>query len=299
MLTEQQQAGASRRPNILIVEDADATRRRLAATLQNYGYTVIEAGNGRDALEALSRDPIDAILLDLLMPTMNGWQFRENQLRHPHLARIPTVVVTVKPLMPHERYALRADHVVQKPFADEDVIGALERVRRPSFLSPTPPPYHTPDGVVLFWSKRGHIACAGHAPDATSLEWRTESWTPIPAHAGKGRITYQCQYCAGHDGPIDRSRPGPSKGRPRTDRRSAVTREATPTRWISEGPRHGRLAPPAWQLNALPFVLGVLIRGGVYAGLQRLHLPAQRPQLPQRRRGLGSARRRFSVHTMW
>jgi len=203
MFTEPQ-AGNEHRPRILVVDDIESTRHRLGETLRHYGYAVSEAGNGVEALNVLRQEAVEAILLDLLMPSMNGWEFRENQLRHPRLASIPTVVVTVKPLKPHERYALRADHVVQKPFVDEDVISALEHVRQPSFLSAATPVYTTPEGVALFWSKRGEIACSEHAPDATSPRWQAESWRPMPVHTCSRQLSYQCQHCAGHAGPIRR-----------------------------------------------------------------------------------------------
>lgn len=202
----ERQAGGEDRRRILVVDDTESTRHRLGETLKHYGFTVCEASNGAEALDILKQLSVDAILLDLIMPSMNGWEFRETQLRNPWLASIPTVVVTVKPLAPHERYALRADTVVQKPFVDEDVICALQRVRRPSYLSPSPAIYTTPDGDTLFWSKRGEIACVRHAPDADSEKWNAESWRPLPARIGGRRRRYQCQHCAGHAGPLRRSR---------------------------------------------------------------------------------------------
>jgi hypothetical protein len=47
---------------------------------------------------------------------------------------------------------------------------------------------------LLLWSKRGEIACEGHAPAADSDRWTAEAWQPLPHLEGR-RITYQCQHC--------------------------------------------------------------------------------------------------------
>ncbi len=81
--------------SVLIVEDDPDTREMLERFLAMEGFDVRTAANGRLALEALQADnALSVILLDLMMPVMNGWQFREAQARDPRLARIPVVVVT-------------------------------------------------------------------------------------------------------------------------------------------------------------------------------------------------------------
>ena len=92
--------------SVLIVEDNDTTRRRMSTVLRRYGYDVVEAADGLDALKKVTAARFDAILLDLVLPHVDGWQFRATQLRHPELACIPTVIVTVQPLGAPERYAL-------------------------------------------------------------------------------------------------------------------------------------------------------------------------------------------------
>jgi hypothetical protein len=56
------------------------------------------------------------------------------------------------------------------------------------------------DGKPLLWSRRGHVACEQHAPNAMSERWVEDGWTWIPVFAGKNKIEYCCQECAG--GPI-------------------------------------------------------------------------------------------------
>ena len=125
------------RPHVLVVEDIDTTRRRIVGVLREHGYSVSEAVDGLEALRKLSARRFDAILLDLLLPNVDGWRFRETQLRHPELAQIPTVVVTVRPLRAADRYVLKAQDVVQKPIEDHVLLAA---VRNACFSAGIPPP---------------------------------------------------------------------------------------------------------------------------------------------------------------
>ena len=95
-----------REGHVLVVEDIDTTRQQLVETLRRNGFRVDEAHDGLEALKKVSARRFDAILLDLVLPYVDGWQFREMQLRHPELATIPTVVVTVRPLRESDRYGI-------------------------------------------------------------------------------------------------------------------------------------------------------------------------------------------------
>jgi CheY-like chemotaxis protein len=82
-------------PSVMIVEDDRDTREMLGRFLELEGFEVRTAANGQLALEALQEDGTPSvILLDLMMPVMNGWQFREMQVRDPRFSQIPVVVVT-------------------------------------------------------------------------------------------------------------------------------------------------------------------------------------------------------------
>jgi CheY-like chemotaxis protein len=100
---------------IMIVEDDPDTRDMLERFLELEGFGVRTAANGRLALDALQIDSaFCVILLDLMMPVMNGWQFREAQSNDPRLSGIPVVIVTAagsKDDIP----AIRADGWLSKP----------------------------------------------------------------------------------------------------------------------------------------------------------------------------------------
>ena len=200
----------SSRPVVLVVDDVRSTRDRLARVLGTGGYDILEAADGREALRVLATRPaVDAILLDLVMSGMNGWEFREFQLRDPRLSSIPTVVITVKALPEHERYALRLGTatLIQKPFEDGQILQAVSRVlagRARAVVAEDR--WLTQSGQPLLWSRRGRVACEQHAPVRETEQWNEEGWTWIPGFAGKNKIEYCCQECTG--GPIRHRRGG-------------------------------------------------------------------------------------------
>lgn len=119
------------RGSVLVVEDDPDIREALAEALGYEGYDVLLAENGQEALDVLrehSRPHV--ILLDLLMPVMSGWQFRQEQLADPALAGIPVVVVSASP--PGEA---RPDRYLPKPFSIDELLSTVAEL---SHASPQP-----------------------------------------------------------------------------------------------------------------------------------------------------------------
>ncbi len=79
---------------VLVVDDEPNVREYLAMILQDAGFNVVQAGDGREALEMVRRDPPDFISLDLIMPEMSGHKLLYELRRDKDLARIPVLVVT-------------------------------------------------------------------------------------------------------------------------------------------------------------------------------------------------------------
>src|ERR1700722_19969274 len=79
---------------ILIVDDIPANLHLLRAVLEQQSYEVTEAANGLEGLAVLEREPIDAIISDLLMPKMDGYRFCEEVRRNARFCHLPFIVYT-------------------------------------------------------------------------------------------------------------------------------------------------------------------------------------------------------------
>jgi CheY-like chemotaxis protein len=108
---------APRSGPILIVDDDVDIREVLTETLVGYGYEVAAAANGLDAIRLIGAMavPPAAILLDLMMPTMDGYGFLEERRRHPQLKSIPVAVISAGRSVDEQRLD-RGTPVVPKPF---------------------------------------------------------------------------------------------------------------------------------------------------------------------------------------
>src|SRR5690349_14051269 len=105
---------------ILVVEDDDFLRRDICAALTDEGFVARRAENGLDALLILQEDELpDLIILDLIMPTMNGWAFRAQQEMDARLAHIPVIVMNAAPL---ERVAIVARDLIRKPVDIDELL---------------------------------------------------------------------------------------------------------------------------------------------------------------------------------
>ena len=115
--------------SVLVVEDDPTTRSMTRSILEREGWTVSEAENGRLALEFLKNQRPTLILLDLMMPEMDGFEFAEHMHLHPEWRSIPLVVVTAKDLSPEERLRLNGsvEAVLHKATNSRDSV--LDQVR--------------------------------------------------------------------------------------------------------------------------------------------------------------------------
>lgn len=81
--------------SVLLVEDDPDIREGLGSFLEDQGYTVEKAENGKEGLERLEQKKPGLVLLDLMMPVMNGWQFLEEKKKEPpELSKVPVVVIS-------------------------------------------------------------------------------------------------------------------------------------------------------------------------------------------------------------
>jgi CheY-like chemotaxis protein len=114
ILQNYQPAGATRR--VLVIEDDARTRKMLRTRLEKQGWTVIESENGRAALERMAEGLPDLILLDLMMPEMDGFQFVDQVRTREGWRSIPIIVLTAKDLNEEDRRRLNGyvEGILQK-----------------------------------------------------------------------------------------------------------------------------------------------------------------------------------------
>jgi CheY-like chemotaxis protein len=112
--------------HVLVVDDQEVIRDTLQVALDDEGFTVECAANGREALDILGRWKPCVILLDLMMPVMDGWAFCEEQRRTGD--RTPIVLLSAAGELDAQQRSLRAAAVIAKPFDIERVISTIEQV---------------------------------------------------------------------------------------------------------------------------------------------------------------------------
>jgi len=120
---------------ILLIEDDHDVRDTLVEALRDQGYTVRTASNGADALHRL-RDGWQPclIVLDLMMPVMDGWEFRHAQLQDPALAAIPVVILTADGNARQKAAKMSAVLGMSKPVRLADLIDVIGQYCQPQLL---------------------------------------------------------------------------------------------------------------------------------------------------------------------
>jgi CheY-like chemotaxis protein len=119
------------RPGVMIVEDDLAVRETVQELLEEEGYRVIPASNGREALERLHQASAPSvILIDLMMPVMDGWQLRAELARDPRLSGIPVVVMSADARVEQKAKGLSVAAILQKPVTLDHLLDTVGRLSR-------------------------------------------------------------------------------------------------------------------------------------------------------------------------
>ena len=105
----------------LLVDDDEVVRRSVRQALEPMGWQVAEAENGQVAVESLTAARPDVIILDLMMPKMDGFEFLDELRGRPDWQDIPVVVITAKDLTDEDRDRLNGgvERIIQKSDRDE------------------------------------------------------------------------------------------------------------------------------------------------------------------------------------
>ncbi len=112
---------------ILVVDDDAGSRNALTTLLRDEGFTVIGMPGGREAMEYLRESPPPKlIVLDLMMPDVDGWDLRHLQKQDPKLAAIPVIAVSAAGKLPD------ADAQFRKPLDYEKFLGVVRQYVKPA-----------------------------------------------------------------------------------------------------------------------------------------------------------------------
>jgi two-component system alkaline phosphatase synthesis response regulator PhoP len=117
---------AEAKQRLLLVDDDEDLRMSLAEALEDAGYAVIQAGNGHMALQLLESELPDLVLLDLLMPVLNGWQFCQSKNENPVTAAIPVIAMSAAVSKdPKSPYYIDVDDFIAKPVELDELLAKI------------------------------------------------------------------------------------------------------------------------------------------------------------------------------
>jgi CheY-like chemotaxis protein len=143
---------------VLIVDDDEDVRQSLRMSLTDEGYEVLCAQNGAEALEIIEHLPRPClILLDLIMPVMNGWEFRARQSADPRLAGFPVVAMTATKTL--EAAAIDAHDLLHKPLELSELLAVVRRHTEPTIFDDdgkTHPDAQAPEAMVVLEDSGPH-----------------------------------------------------------------------------------------------------------------------------------------------
>jgi len=115
---------------ILCVEDSPATQKFISFTLKYKGYDVVTANDGVEGMEKVANDTFDLIILDIMMPRMNGLEVLKEVKTNPEFSKTPVIMLTSEKREEDRAAALKlgASHFLNKPFQPPELLEAVSKV---------------------------------------------------------------------------------------------------------------------------------------------------------------------------
>jgi class 3 adenylate cyclase len=186
---------------VLVVDDEEANRMLLRDPLETHGYEIIEAENGEQALQKVEQRPPDVILLDVMMPHLDGFEVCRRLKNDPRTAHIPVLIVTAlsermermmgiaagasdfltKPVDLQE-VTLRVGNAAQSKHLFDQLQAEQARAEH-LLLNILPRP-------IAERMKLGEVNIADHHPDVTVLVADLVGFTTLAAHIGPDQVVY-------------------------------------------------------------------------------------------------------------
>ncbi len=130
-MAESHQASPQRPRLVICVEDEPEMIELVKLILSRKGFEVIGAVGGRSGLELIEQKKPDLVLLDLMMPDMDGWEVYQQMKAHEHLRNIPVIVVTAKAQSIDKVLGLhiaKVDDYITKPFGPQELLDSVNKV---------------------------------------------------------------------------------------------------------------------------------------------------------------------------
>jgi CheY-like chemotaxis protein len=125
--------------SVLVVEDNEDIRESVAEVLRMEGFYVHTASDGKDALQKLENLSEPLILLDMMMPVMNGWEFLEARKAHPVYRDYPVVVVSAVPAgkaLVQDTGLVHAEGLLEKPINIYNLLKVVQSYCEPAVIPP-------------------------------------------------------------------------------------------------------------------------------------------------------------------
>jgi DNA-binding response OmpR family regulator len=168
-------------PRVLLIEDSGAERALITDRLQKQGYDVAAAADGREGLRRLYEVKPDIVLLDVVMPELDGWKTLE---RIRQMTNVPVIMLTGRDTEIERVRGLRggADDYVGKPYAPAELIARIEAVLRRAG-EPADMREVLDDGVVRIDCAAAEVTLRGEPVALTPLEFRLLA--ALVEHAGQ------------------------------------------------------------------------------------------------------------------
>src|ERR1700710_55496 len=113
---------------VLVVDDEPLIAMALEAALEDVGYEVVTAANGRQGLERLAEARADIVLLDMMMPVMSGPAMLRAMAANPALSGIPVIILSSLPEATVRAQADGVAAILRKPYTANEVLGAIGQV---------------------------------------------------------------------------------------------------------------------------------------------------------------------------
>lgn len=156
---------------VLVVDDEDEIRRVVRIILEREGYEVIEAGDGLKGLRALFERSPDLVILDVMMPELDGWATLQ---RIRDVSDVPILMLTARGFETERSRGLRdgADDYVIKPFSPVELTARVAAVLRRAGVQKAPPPHVYDDAFLHIDHAQREVVAGGRPVALTPLEYR-------------------------------------------------------------------------------------------------------------------------------